>query len=203
MVRIEHQFIERMIEQRSVSVPPSLPEVCPMHTVISEFVSTDSDLGRAAALRARWLPVRPRAVDVPCMRAGHRRPRGARPQGAVVRYDRPRIRAVVDVPRGAHPMDRLEWARVGLATLAVAALLSAAVVCGLIGLAQLRAGGPGAEPTSVVEVREGESLVDVAARVAPGDPVPDTVHKIVELNGLRGAEVAPGRTLIVPAHTRW
>ncbi|WP_280337848.1 LysM peptidoglycan-binding domain-containing protein [Nocardia wallacei] len=66
----------------------------------------------------------------------------------------------------------------------------------------MRASAPAGESTAVVQVGAGESLSEVAARVAPGVPVRDTVRKIVELNGLRGAEVSSGRTLIVPASGR-
>ncbi len=63
-------------------------------------------------------------------------PAAVRPRAAVVRYDRPRVR----LSYAPHPEARIERARLGLATLAVSALVSAGVVCGLLGLAQLRAG---------------------------------------------------------------
>ncbi|WP_280268338.1 LysM peptidoglycan-binding domain-containing protein [Nocardia wallacei] len=165
-----------------------------MRTAISEFDTAGTDLGFDTVPRPRRLPARSGAGLVREW-AEARRPRGARPPSALVRYERPRV----EPARGPHGVDRVERAQVGFATLAVAALVSAAVVCGLVGLAQLRAGAPAAEPTSVVQVGPGESLSEVAARVAPADPVRDTVRKIVELNGLSGAEVVPGRTLIVPA----
>ncbi|BCK54596.1 lytic transglycosylase [Nocardia wallacei] len=169
-----------------------------MRTAISEIDSTGGDLGFDTVPRVPGAPERSRPAEVARPDPDPRRPRGDRPRAAVVRYDRPRTAR----PRGPHPAERVERARVGFATLAVAALVSAAVVCGLIGVAHLRASAPAGESTAVVQVGAGESLSEVAARVAPGVPVRDTVRKIVELNGLRGAEVSSGRTLIVPASGR-
>ncbi len=76
--------------------------------------------------------------------------------------------------------------------------MTAAAVCGLIGIAHARS-VPAPSATQTVQVQPGESLSEVALRVAPANPVHDTVARIVELNGLRGAEVAAGRTLLVPA----
>ncbi|MBF6329649.1 LysM peptidoglycan-binding domain-containing protein [Nocardia transvalensis] len=175
-----------------------------MRTAISEFDSADADLGFDTVPRAERRPAR---VGVPSRErpaaVGNRRPRCARPASARVDYRRVRTRATAgDRDRGLHPMARVERARVGFATLAVTAVLSATAVGGLIGVAQWRSGAPGAERTTVVQVQSGESLSDVAARIAPGEPVWATVRKIVELNGLRGAEVTAGRTLVVPARSR-
>jgi|GEM_PF-6530807 len=162
-----------------------------MRTTISEFDVTTTVPGRGAAPRG-FRPPRPSGVV--CGGAGNRGPRAVRPPAPGVRYGRARVRA----SRVAHPDARVERARLGLATLALAALLSAAAVCGLLELAQLRSGDIAASQTAVVQVREGEPLSEVAARVAPGVPVQDTVRKIVELNALQGAQVASGHTLIVP-----
>ncbi|MBF6176761.1 LysM peptidoglycan-binding domain-containing protein [Nocardia blacklockiae] len=167
-----------------------------MRTAIRENDSAEGDLGFDTVPRVACPPARSRTLARPD--GDPRRPRGDRPRSAVVRYDRPRT----ELSRGPHPAERVERARLGFATLAVAALVSAAVVCGLIGVAQLRAGAPARESTQTVQVGEGESLSEVAVRVAPGAPVRDTVRKIVELNGLRGSEVTSGRTLIVPASER-
>jgi hypothetical protein len=53
--------------------------------------------------------------------------------------------------------------------------------------------------TTVAVVGAGESLSDVAARVAPGADAGAVVLRIRELNGLEGSAVAPGRPLVVPA----
>lgn len=128
-------------------------------------------------------------------RSDLRRPRGLQRPHVVAGYDRVPVAAPA---RGPHPLQRVEQARIGLATLAATALLTAAAVCGLVGVAQLRdTGGPAS--TQTVQVQPGESLSDLAQRVAPKDAVRDTVARIVELNGLRGTEVAAGRTLVVPA----
>ncbi|QIS21327.1 LysM peptidoglycan-binding domain-containing protein [Nocardia terpenica] len=165
-----------------------------MRTAISESDSVTTGPGATGAPALRPAPAH-RARH-----AGGRRPRGARPPAATVRYERAHL---ATRPRGPHPAQRVERARVGLATIAVTALLSAVAVGGLLAVAQLRSeGGADTGRTTLVHVREGESLSEVAARVDPADPVRATVDKIIELNGLRGAEVAPGRTLLVPTHER-
>ena len=50
----------------------------------------------------------------------------------------------------------------------------------------------------VVRVETGESLQDVAARVAPAAPVRQVAERIRELNGLNSPTVAAGQTLIAP-----
>ena len=83
-----------------------------------------------------------------------------------------------------------------------AALLTALVVMGILGIAHLRApqhSGSVPMATAVVHVRGGESLSDVAGRVAPGSPVGAVVDKILELNGLTTAAVHPGQTLVAPS----
>jgi hypothetical protein len=161
-----------------------------MRTAVDEFSTIGTRTGSAGGAPVRTVrPVRRHG------RADLRRPRGPYRPHAVAGYDRVSAAAPA---RGPHPLQRVEQARIGLATLAATALLTAAAVCGLMGVAQLRdAGGPAS--TQTVQVQPGESLADLAQRVAPGDPVRDTVARIVELNGLRGAEVAAGRTLVVPA----
>ncbi|WP_216903406.1 hypothetical protein [Nocardia alni] len=85
-----------------------------------------------------------RGANTRRLRAVHA-PAAVRPRAAVVRYERPRVR----LSYAPHPQVRVERARLGLATLAVSALVSAAVVCGLLGLAQLRAGA-GVDPQPTV-----------------------------------------------------
>ncbi|MFJ1456793.1 LysM peptidoglycan-binding domain-containing protein [Nocardia sp. N2S4-5] len=169
-----------------------------MRTAISEIDSAGGDLGFDTVPRLPSVPTRSWPAEPARPDPDLRRPGGDRPRAAVVRYERPRT----ELSRGPHPFDRVERARLGFATLAVTALVSAAVVCGLIGVAHLRASASAGESTQVVQVAAGESLSEVAARVAPDVPVRDTVRKIVELNGLRGSEVSAGRTLIVPASSR-
>jgi hypothetical protein len=51
---------------------------------------------------------------------------------------------------------------------------------------------------AVVRVESGESLQDVAARVAPGAPARQVVERIRELNALDSTTLAAGQTLIAP-----
>ncbi|MCC3312163.1 LysM peptidoglycan-binding domain-containing protein [Nocardia africana] len=161
-----------------------------MRTAVDEFSTIGSRTGSAGSPPVRTVrPVRRHA------RADLRRPRGLYRPHVVAGYDR--VPAALPA-RGPHPIQRVEQARIGLATLAATALLTAAAVCGLLGVAQLRDTDSPAS-TQTVQVQPGESMSDLAERVAPGVPVRDTVARIVELNGLRGTEVAAGRTLVVPA----
>ncbi len=161
-----------------------------MRTAVEEFSTID--------IRFRSLDERPvrtaRPVRGDADRADSRRPGAGRAPG-IIGYDRV---SVARLPRGPHPVQRVERARAGLATLAATALFTAVAVCALIGIAHARS-VPSSAATQTVQVQPGESLSEVAQRVAPANPVRDTVARIVELNGLRGAEVAAGRTLLVPA----
>ncbi|MDP7721225.1 LysM peptidoglycan-binding domain-containing protein [Mycobacterium sp. TY814] len=51
---------------------------------------------------------------------------------------------------------------------------------------------------AVVRVEPGESLQQLASRVAPGAPVRDVVERIRNLNALDSNSVAAGQTLIAP-----
>ncbi len=51
---------------------------------------------------------------------------------------------------------------------------------------------------AVVQVQTGESLQQVARRVAPDAPVGDVVDKIRELNKLETVALDAGQTLIAP-----
>ena len=81
-------------------------------------------------------------------------------------------------------------------------MLAALITVWLGVLAQSRA--TAAETTdvpsqlAVVQVRSGESLQRLAARIAPDAPVGHVVDRIRELNDLDTAAVEPGRTLIAP-----
>lgn len=85
------------------------------------------------------------------------------------------------------------------AALVVVGLASAAVVLGLAVLGSTAAGDGVSGRTVVVEVRGGETIWDVAHRVAPHSPQPVVVERIRQLNGLRGSVVHPGQPLVVPA----
>jgi predicted Zn-dependent protease len=51
---------------------------------------------------------------------------------------------------------------------------------------------------AVVRVEPGESLQQLAARVAPGAPARDVVERIRDLNALDSNMVSAGQTLIAP-----
>ncbi|MFC9790322.1 LysM peptidoglycan-binding domain-containing protein [Rhodococcus sp. NPDC127528] len=115
-----------------------------------------------------------------------------RPGGRPLEYGRARIA----VSRAPHGVERRDG---GFGSTVVGVLLTALVVVGLLGVAQLRS-NPQAVPgrTEVVQVRGGESLSEIAARVAPEYPVSQVVERIVDLNALGGAGLQPGQSLVVP-----
>ncbi|GAB2650501.1 LysM peptidoglycan-binding domain-containing protein [Prescottella soli] len=87
----------------------------------------------------------------------------------------------------------------GLSNVAAAVVVTIGAVLGLGSLANLTA-GPGAVPTetAAVRVHGGETLSDVAARVAPDAPVGQVVDRIMELNEMSSAAVRAGQTLLAP-----
>lgn len=88
------------------------------------------------------------------------------------------------------------------ATTVLLALVAAAITVWLGLVAQ--GGGLLGEQTevpgglAVVQVQTGESLQQVAARVAPDAPVADVVDRIRELNKLQTVALDAGQTLIAP-----
>ncbi len=78
----------------------------------------------------------------------------------------------------------------------------ALLTCGIVtGLGLFMAGIPGAavpERTTTVSVSSGETLVDLAARFAPGSDTGAVVARIKELNSLEDAVLVPGLPLTVP-----
>jgi hypothetical protein len=105
--------------------------------------------------------------------------------------------APVRVSRAPHAPTRGQVRRRRLAAWVAISVLGVAAVAGLVAL---RSAGADAVPvaTSVVQVRAGESLSELAGRVAPGAPTYAVVERIVSLNGLSGAVVRPGESLVVP-----
>lgn len=88
-----------------------------------------------------------------------------------------------------------------VAALVVLGVVLGALVGVLLGLVVPSGVPAGAPPagTTVAVVGSGESLSDVAGRVAPGADTGAVVARIRELNGLDGSSVAAGRPLVVPA----
>lgn len=84
-----------------------------------------------------------------------------------------------------------------VANLIAAVTVTLAVVSGLSWLGQ--AADPGIpERTAVVRVGAGETVWDVAARVAPRSDQRAVVERIRQLNGMMGTEVRPDQQLRVP-----
>lgn len=79
-------------------------------------------------------------------------------------------------------------------------VLTILAVAAFAGLVALRSAGTEVVPstTAVVQVQAGESLSELAGRVAPHAPTAAVVERIVSLNGLAGAAVRAGESLVVP-----
>ncbi|MDH6193514.1 hypothetical protein M2272_000135 [Mycobacterium frederiksbergense] len=122
-----------------------------------------------------------------------RRPGPARPAAGAVRY---RGTGVL-MSRASHrsrPITPL--------TTVLLALVAAGVTVWL-GLVAQFGGVVGAEAPipgqlAVVQVKSGETLQQVARRVAPGAPVSRVVEQIRDLNQLESAAVDAGQTLLAP-----
>ena len=82
------------------------------------------------------------------------------------------------------------------------ALIAAAITIWLGLVAQLGGVTGGAAPVpdrlAVVQVQTGESLQQVAHRVAPDAPVGQVVERIRELNQLESVALDAGQTLVAP-----
>jgi LysM domain len=79
-------------------------------------------------------------------------------------------------------------------------LLGLATCLAVLGLAILSNAGAPAVPerTAVVRVEPGESLLDLAERMAPSADPTAVVNRIRELNALPNSSVQPGQPLRVP-----
>jgi hypothetical protein len=83
---------------------------------------------------------------------------------------------------------------------AVVVTLAVVAALGWLGPAAGPGAGTGAVPvqTSVVQVGAGETVWDVAQRVAPGSDPRAVVDRIRRLNNMVGSAVEPGQRLRVP-----
>lgn len=126
----------------------------------------------------------------------------SRPTNGGVRYDASQRSgsAGTQVSRAHGPSHGRKTPLSGVTAVVATFVVTAGVVAGLDAIANLRLAQTDSVPaaTDTVQVRRGESLGDVAARVAPDAPVAQVVDRIVELNALAGAEVRPGQVLISP-----
>jgi len=129
--------------------------------------------------------------------AGSRRPAPSRPAGAPALYRGGGV-AMSVAPHRRRPVPFATT--VGLAVLAGIITLWLGMVAHFGQMANGDSGAAAHVPDrlGVVRVEAGESLQDVAARVAPEAPVRQVAERIRELNGLNSPTVAAGQTLIAP-----
>ncbi len=140
-----------------------------------------------------------------------RNPAGARGQAGIPAGRHPAAAAVEPTGRGADALPRHRGADVAgshrrrpitPATTVVLALVAAAITVWL-GLVAQFGGVTGVEAPvpdrlAVVQVQTGETLQQVAHRVAPDAPVGQVVERIRELNQLDSVALDAGQTLIAP-----
>jgi hypothetical protein len=135
----------------------------------------------------------PTDVVVRPVRPARRQPQPARPAGSPVRY----AGTGVLMSRASHRRRPITPV-----TTVVLALVAAAITVWLGLVAQLGAPADAAQPVpgrlAVVQVQTGESLQQLAQRVAPDAPTGVVVDQIRELNELDSAAVDAGQTLIAP-----
>lgn len=129
--------------------------------------------------------------------AGSRRPAPSRPAGAPARYRGSGV-AMSVAPHRRRPVTLATT--VGLALLAGMITLWLGVVAHFGQMANGDSGSAARIPDrlGVVRVEAGESLQDVAARVAPAAPVRQVTERIRELNALNSPTLVAGQTLIAP-----
>ncbi|PPK62221.1 LysM domain-containing protein [Actinokineospora auranticolor] len=150
-----------------------------------QVVRRGSDLGERVEGRspAATAPIRP--APSPLRRARrHRPPNRGRVAGAA---------RVVAAP-GCGP----RRSPIPVSVLAGVAAVVAIAVYGLGSAADSMAGASVPQETAVVRVKAGETLSDLAARMAPGSDVGAVVDRIRGLNGLEGSTIFPGQPLEVP-----
>jgi LysM domain len=126
-----------------------------------------------------------------------RRPGPSRPAGAPTRYYGTGV-AMSVAPHRRRPVTLATT--VGLALLAGIITLWLGLVAHFGQMANGDSGSAAHVPDrlAVVRVEPGESLQDVAARVAPEAPVRQVTERIRELNALNSPTLVAGQTLIAP-----
>jgi nucleoid-associated protein YgaU len=132
--------------------------------------------------------------------APSRRPVAPRPEGRVVGPDAPaRTRAGARPLPGRSQRTQLRLTRRARRLAVVMALASGVAVGSWLG-PLVAGGGDGlrlAGESSVV-VQPGDTLWSIASAVDGGGDVRAVIDEIQALNGLRGAELVPGQTLVLP-----
>ena len=140
------------------------------------------------AVLAGWEPAFPTRTALPVERHLPRRRPVRRPAGLAAASP---VRPAVTSCAPDYPRRRLFG-------LLVVGLVAAAAVVALSMLRSAAADTGVPERTTVVEVRTGESLWELAERVAPQSPPQAVVERIRQLNGMSGSTVHPGQPLLVP-----
>jgi hypothetical protein len=125
-----------------------------------------------------------------------RRPRSARPHGAA----HPHRGTGVLMSRASHrrrPITPLSTVVLALVAAAITVWLG---LVAQFGQAAAHSDAPAAVPSqlAVVTVQSGESLQQLAQRIAPDAPTSAVVSQIRELNKLDSSAPAAGKTLIAP-----
>jgi LysM domain len=130
--------------------------------------------------------------------ARSRRPVPSRPAGTPIRYRGTGVAMSVAPHHRRRPVPFATT--VGLALLAGVITLWLGLVAHFGQLANDDAGSSAHVPDrlAVVRVEAGESLQDVAARVAPEAPARQVAQRIRELNDLNSTTLVAGQTLIAP-----
>lgn len=130
--------------------------------------------------------------------ARSRRPGPSRPAGAATRYYGNGVAMSV----APHRKRSVTWATtVGLALAAGAITLWLGLVANVGQLLNGDSASSAAhlpDRVAVVRVEAGESLQDIAHRVAPDAPVRQVAERIRELNDLNSPTLVAGQTLIAP-----
>ena len=139
-------------------------------------------------------PVRTRSYRPAPARPAPARPTAARPAVAPLRYRGTGI-AMSHAPHARRP--------VSTAVTVALAGMAALITLWLGSLAQFsgdRAAAPAQAPDqlAVVQVQAGETLQDLALRVAPGASAVQIAERIRDLNNLDSVAVDAGQTLIAP-----
>ncbi|WP_018179865.1 LysM peptidoglycan-binding domain-containing protein [Jongsikchunia kroppenstedtii] len=133
-------------------------------------------------------------------RGGRVRPYGQRPGGRPMSAS-PAGTACAGMPREPRSVyaRRRAWA-VGI--LVGLGLAITVFVVGLVGNGIEQATLPASAQTEVVHVKPGETIGDVAQRVAPTMPSSVVIDKILDLNDLPNAQLMAGQPLLAPVYQR-
>jgi hypothetical protein len=128
------------------------------------------------------------------------RPEGQRPAGRPLPAS-PAGTGCAGMPRAQRSVyaRRRAWA-VGI--LVGLGLAITVFVVGLVGNGIQQASLPAMAQTEVVHVKAGETIGDVAQRVAPTMPSSVVINKILDLNDLPNAQLTAGQPLLAPVYQR-